>query len=746
MPVDSLSSLRSMSLAQGSFVRLDQASGQLTTTGTRAHFWQRAQAAQEKAGNRAAAERVRDSICAHCGKAEGTRLFNHYIGSKALSGRAFTSASLARLLDAASERGIAWLARRGVEAVGSRALRPDVRTALERAAIPPEDFTALVMRSVRLLESDLFGPRAFAEGTEELATVSRELDRLHATLDTLRTSLPAPLPEVDGLCRYVDGLRAQLTDKAALLLAQKDQNPFTGKNVRTAFRQVYEAYEQVIMRHLERIGHELGHLAPDAPQALRLAGQARALSHLLRDVQTDRVDPPEVRNVADDALVPRERVRPFLELPARLGKALHEALPTLSAGAAAKEVKEAHLHILNTQGWDIIQRDMQYLGQAGRAVTATSTITPARHLGQIGASMARHGLNGISCEDRGQPRHALNLAATEVSTGGTVLFRGIRHGINSAYSIKDPAARQAANATRAREIFAAALHSSPALLQAARAAAPGDVIDLPLLSTSLVTPDVPRDTFGTSERTYLAEQCASWKDACAADGTCRVEVAMPDGGSRTVTVRPTVLTFNFGVNTGAQSASLQGLFGGWGTSGRYNTAAMDQLFGPKEQKRQGGLVRAFLDRPGLSAADRQVVADLRDQILALWEGKGYRTDGEDPYRLPARLALLAHHMGMMPLFNCKSGKDRTGQMDVACKTLALQMHENNGRPPAPDRPRSGMDRQIFHQVAINGGNLEMQRLNTGLAGFKTKGVAGLDALFSAEALAMHRGLSSYVKA
>ena len=56
-----------------------------------------------------------------------------------------------------------------------------------------------------------------------------------------------------------------------------------------------------------------------------------------------------------------------------------------------------------------------------------------------------------------------------------------------------------------------------------------------------------------------------------------------------------------------------------------------------------------------------------------------------------------------------------------------------------------MDKHIFQQVAINGGNLEMQRLNTGLAGFKTSGVKGLDRLFSESAREMHRGLSHYVE-
>ena len=56
-----------------------------------------------------------------------------------------------------------------------------------------------------------------------------------------------------------------------------------------------------------------------------------------------------------------------------------------------------------------------------------------------------------------------------------------------------------------------------------------------------------------------------------------------------------------------------------------------------------------------------------------------------------------------------------------------------------------VDAHIFQQVAINGGNLEMQRLNTGLAGFKTSGVAGLDKLFSDSAREMHRGFSHYVE-
>lgn len=750
MPIDSIANLRHLSQARGSFVRLEQGTDRLQTTTVRARFWQWSQRSREKAGNRAAAERVRDSVCAYCGKAEGTRLFNQYIGRKSLEGRAFTGANLSRLLDAAAERNLACLGR-GMVATGRRALRPELMAELGRAGVDPDYFVSLVSRGVRLVGNDSWGQQAVAEAERELASVSWAVDAMRRDLDTFQAGLPAGAEGVAGVLHCLEGLKAQLDTKRDIMAAQKAQSPFTAGNVRLAFRQIYAACERVIGEHVRQTDKELGSLDPASGTGMRLAERARDLNRLMAAMQDKMADPPGLRGLADGERVPDAVMETFNALPGELGKELHRLLPDLSAGKLAKAIKEAHIQVLNEQDWGVIRRDLQYLGRGGAGVTATSTITPARHIGAVGGQpgpigreMARHGINGVSCEDRGRPDHALNLARTEIAAGGDTLFRGIRHGINSAYSIKDPAARRAANATRAREIFAAALQSSPKLADVQRrlAADADTVIDLPLLSTSLVTPDVPREIFGTSEKTYLAEQCASWKDACEPDGTCTVNVVLPDGQERAVKVRPQVLTFNFGVNTGAQGG-LQGLIGGWGTSDRYNREAMTLLFG---DDMFGGMVATYLARSDISARDRQNVQALRYEIHALWATGGYRMSGADPYRLPARLAMLGHIMGMMPLFNCKSGKDRTGQMDVACKTLALQMHENGGLLPPFDAPRSRMDQQIFQQVAINGGNLEMQRLNTGLAGFKTKGVDGLDALFTDEAREIHRGLSSYVKA
>ena len=89
----------------------------------------------------------------------------------------------------------------------------------------------------------------------------------------------------------------------------------------------------------------------------------------------------------------------------------------------------------------------------------------------------------------------------------------------------------------------------------------------------------------------------------------------------------------------------------------------------------------------------------------------------------------------------------TGQMDVEIKRLVTRMSiDPQGNVPPPEYARNEDEQRIDDQIAINSGNHEMQMYNTGLAGFKTKGVAGLDATFSPEAMAVHRGLSSYVKA
>jgi hypothetical protein len=110
-----------------------------------------------------------------------------------------------------------------------------------------------------------------------------------------------------------------------------------------------------------------------------------------------------------------------------------------------------------------------------------------------------------------------------------------------------------------------------------------------------------------------------------------------------------------------------------------------------------------------------------------------------------RLAVLAYHLGDTPVWNCKSGKDRTGELDAEAKFLAWQI-DAYGKVPEPDHKRTPEEQMQLFQMIANSGNLEMQQLNTGLLGYKLERVDSLQAQFgSPEAGAWHRGMSDQVK-
>lgn len=737
--IRSLSQLRGMTLGQEAFVRLDQNSGQLTASGVKARFWQSAQKALEKAETKAAAELIRKSVCTHCGNALGTRLFERYLGSKTLQGKLFTTENLKKLLNAAAESNVSYLLRKHADVMGPLSLDTGLAAELGHIGVSPEDFVSFAGSTVRLMEENCFGREAFEDASERLGGLMQDLADMEAKLAAYKADHAGA--DVSRLENCLKDAHAQLLEKQTALVEQRNNNPFIADNVRGAFRLMYAAYEKVVGSLLSK------------PSVQADPSAQNSLSSLLLRIAAEKDSPSVLRGMRGTDMVSDDLVAGLNKLPEAFVKELRQIFPEEQAAVFKEMLKSAHIQVLNQQDWNVIQRNIQFMGQGGRSVSALSVITPAVHIGNIGSHMTALGITdqgtqgtvpiqGVTCEDRGQAQHALNLAATEVSVGGTTLFQGIRHGINSAYTIKNDTERLQANAVRAREIFTAALNSSPHFLQQARQAGPDDVIDLPMLSASLVTPDFVREIGSASERTYLREQCDSWKNACESDGTCKTEIALPDGSVKTVTVRPRVLTFNFGVNSGGQGF-LGTALRSWNVSDAYNKEALEGLFGSDGKS---GFVGQYLSsHPNLSETEKNQITVLRSQIMELFESKAYRAKGEDPYRLPARLAMLGWLTGMMPLFNCKSGKDRTGQMDVACKTLALQMYADNGRIPPLHVPRTTRDEQIFHQTAINGGNLELQRLNTGLAGFKTNGVAGLDALFGREALKIHRGFSHYVK-
>jgi hypothetical protein len=421
-----------------------------------------------------------------------------------------------------------------------------------------------------------------------------------------------------------------------------------------------------------------------------------------------------------------------------------------------------HVAVLNDQPWNVIDRQVS-LQLGGKSFTFGSKIAPAGTLGNVFDS---YGGKGVSCATSWEKTHAVNLATTEFTApNGKVLFKGLRHGIHSAFGIQDSKEREVANHNRAKETLLAAIISDPKLYEKALK---GEPIALDLNSISLVTPDAFRGR-GTdddplkvgkikkdNEKAMLSEQLKAWDSLDGKEQT--LQIKGPNGEMMDIKVTPHINAFNFGVNKGGVG-NLSSVIGGWGPSDRANTKALGRLLGENSLKEgpYGGRVGRHiaqleeqLKTPNLSKSEQlrmnkelRTVRELSDQIRDIWTTEAYKKSSGDPYKMVARLAVLSHIMGDTTAFNCKSGKDRTGELDVEAKFLALQI-ERTGHVPPYNQELTSEEQTLFRALALEGGNLDMQRLNVSAGGFKLEGVHAITRrLGGDEAKEVHRGLSKH---
>ncbi|MBQ7248995.1 MAG: hypothetical protein IJS21_03100 [Deltaproteobacteria bacterium] len=610
----------------------------------------------------------------------------------------------------------------------------------------------LCARAADMLSTAHYTQPALDESLAELRTLQQELSGFLASLNgaNMADEDRGPLGDAqannrqalaDALKADMQTLARQLDHKRQLMERQIAAYPNTVGSLARARMLMYDAVIQLMDK-------KIADFPPNVSQQ-QLEAFVRERNLLVMLKAEDSLLLNETREVS------REEGEDFKNLPAALAKNLSRAftvagfyVPNLD-----KHIARLYHERLNREPWPTIRRDIPLVA-GGREYTVQSTITPASQTGGAVAQFHQaEGVNGV-CSSSTDAKLPVNLAKTEVTVAGAdpqnqIHFVGLRHGVHCAFGIKESAERVKANDARVEKTLLMALESQPALLQSALN---GQTVTLPLTSICLMTPDTMRSTglggkiFGAAnkEKMFVQEQTEAWRRF---NRTPQPGQALPqpvtltlDSGPppRTVQVRPQILTFNFGVNEWAQAGAVkQALGGGWGTSDGMNRQAMTQL---------NARINAFLTSapPGVK---RQQVAQLRDQINQLWTSGAYRDSSKNPYLLPSRIAVITSLMDGMPLFNCKSGKDRTGQMDVEIKRLVTKMSlDPQGNVPPPEYARNAEEQLIDDQIAINSGNHEMQKYNTGLAGFKTKGVAGLDATFSPEAVAAHRGLSNWVKA
>jgi hypothetical protein len=228
----------------------------------------------------------------------------------------------------------------------------------------------------------------------------------------------------------------------------------------------------------------------------------------------------------------------------------------------------------------------------------------------------------------------------------------------------------------------------------------------------------------------LMDQTAAW------DTVSQRGVTFQYKGQQ-IRVRPHILTFNVGVNEGAvkMSGIAPNKAGGWDASDRMNKRAFEALDRD---------VTAFINDKTKDGNMRAAALTLYTQCRNIIILKRERSDGHDAYKLAARLAVLNHLIGKVPCFNCKSGKDRTGEMDVECKFLSALIARGE-KIPAPGAELTAEQKGLFRAIALQGGNFEVQKMNVGIAGFKSGSVESIKERLGGKAYhTFHRGGSDHV--
>lgn len=118
---------------------------------------------------------------------------------------------------------------------------------------------------------------------------------------------------------------------------------------------------------------------------------------------------------------------------------------------------------------------------------------------------------------------------------------------------------------------------------------------------------------------------------------------------------------------------------------------------------------------------RQAISALRQKFAETSKRDLLRPSND--YKIASRLAALAYLSGCHVHFNCKSGKDRTGLMDIEIKRLIASMYASfrppNGQVVVPRYTLSGAQaKETYRTLLAQSGNFEVQEYNTGGRGFK----------------------------
>lgn len=417
-----------------------------------------------------------------------------------------------------------------------------------------------------------------------------------------------------------------------------------------------------------------------------------------------------------------------------------------------KAFKQALVKRLGKTQWSTITSQFT-LGSGPGKLNARQNCIPAGKIGYelLSPAYQGHDLFAHSYKNKSvvahsirRKNHATNMFVSEFNldlAGGTEKLTIVRHGINSAYGLKKNSIRADASVSRAKEVIIAALAAQPDKF--ARAVN-GERVSLTVTSSSLLTPDRFRKVIKPlgDEKAMLEDQ----QNAFAIlnnQSPLTLTVKDKNGEHKPIAIDLNLVPFNFGVNKFAVDNNGLESLGGWKTSDALNRKGIEQLVGdPGSENNVGGIVGQWLQEH--SGDDNAIVVRaLVRQIKEIFNAGGHHSLNGGAYKLPSRIIVLSALIGAVPCTNCKSGKDRTSMAVAAAEALFTYWQMNHALPDW--RTMETAESELVKELCLRGGHHEIQRLNTGVGGFKIQPEILRAYGMSAGDIALIRGLSDSVR-
>ena len=533
-------------------------------------------------------------------------------------------------------------------------------------------------------------------------------DRILATLEGTKKTRPEAAAELDGQIERVQS-------RKAAEIRHRDNNPLSYRTVLMYFSKVIHAAEDV---YREQVGE--GETRKDCLNELRLD------LGFLDDVTDCNADCPNAGAI--------------------VGKARDLIVGRLKTVFAVHGLKIDHVHAklakafnlrLCTEPWEpLVGEFLAVLPSLGRgrpseSVKVKDVISPFRHIEGFQDNVTyENGINGVSCR-MVKSKHATSAMNSQFFYNGLKIFNGVRTGVLCAVGVAQEDLEEAA-ASRAREAVIAAILANDGVMGELN----GDseaVPEMLLTSTALLTPDFYRGAVRSLDSDKNEKEMLKYQWQALNDLNGRKIKVEVNGVTREVKVN--ILSFNFGVNKYAVGWRSP-VSGGWDgeidlktgseTVRDHNRANVDLLetHVGKAYERLDREIAAALGKnpPDLgTAAELQKRKDkiylLMRQLRSVVDSKNEGSLREDSYKVGARINMISFLIGGTPQWNCKSGKDRTGQLDVETKFLALLLATDR-RIPEPGERLSPEYSALLATIALESGNHEVQVLSSGLPGFK----------------------------